>query len=116
MGIEAEKRGTVTIITIGDEFAHLSESLLPQLQSRIQAFVLAADPRVVVLDMQHVSYFTSSLITFLLQLHSEAEKDADAKFAMASLTGYALEILSVSRLTEVFTIYESVDAAVEALS
>ncbi|MDA1017424.1 MAG: STAS domain-containing protein [Planctomycetota bacterium] len=116
MGIAAEKRGTVTVIQLGEEFAHLSESLLPNLQAQVQTIVDSAEPRLIVLDMKHVGYFTSSFITFLLQQHSEAEKNPDAKFALATMTGYAFEILSVSRLTDVFKIFKDVDEAVANLS
>lgn len=115
MGIAAVKNGTVTVVTIGEDFGQLNEAVLPQVQSQVRDHIDAAEPKLIVLDMTHVEYFTSSFITFLLQQNSALDNAEGGSFAMAGLAGYALEILTVSKLDTVFKIFPTVTEAVAGL-
>lgn len=116
MGIEAVKSGAATVITIAKEFGQLNEAVLPQVQSQVRDHIDAADPKLIVLNMSHVEYFTSSFITFLLQQNSMLDNIEGGGFGLAGLEGYALEILTVSRLDTVFKIFPTVEEAVTGLS
>lgn len=68
------------------------------------------DKKPVVVDMSGVSYIDSSGIASLVEGYQMARRNG-TRFALAAASPAALRVLQLARLDTVFTIHETLDAA-----
>jgi anti-sigma B factor antagonist len=68
-----------------------------------------------ILDMSKLSYIDSASLGFLVKAYVTREKNGK-KLVLAGVTGFAKEILAVTKVGSIFEIYPSVEAAESALS
>ncbi len=109
-----ETQHGVTVIQLGPEYENLDESLLDELRASILDVAETADPPKVVLDLSHTKFFGSAFIEIMFR----AWKRVDARggtFALSGLTTYCAEIVEVTHLDRLWTIYPGREAAVTAL-
>jgi anti-sigma B factor antagonist len=67
----------------------------------------------IVVDMSAVNYIDSSGVASLVEAFQVSRKKS-AVFALASVSGAAMRVLSLARLDKVFTIHPTVEAALAA--
>ncbi len=111
-----EKRNDVTCIVLGPAFENLDEQILDSIRQTMLDEAESADPPRVVVDLTHTKFFGSSFIEVLFGIWNHVNGLPGGKFALAGLTDYCVEVLTVTHLDKLWTIYPTRDEAVEALS
>jgi anti-sigma B factor antagonist len=112
--IEQRERDGVPILSLngrlvaGDPVEHLREKLLAMLE-----LCLSLEMRAVVLDCRETSYIDSSALGLLVLAHSRAVK-MNGKLPIFGLNRRGLELLILTKLSTVFTIYEDETSAVNS--
>lgn len=104
----------VTVIHLGPEYENLDESRLDELRSSILDIAETATPPLVVLDLSHTKFFGSAFIEIMFR----AWKRVDVRggtFALSGLTPYCAEVVQVTHLDRLWSIYGDRDGAVAAL-
>jgi anti-anti-sigma factor len=85
----------------------------PAFQERLLQ-TIDAGPNCIVLDLSAVKYISSAGLRALV-VASRKAKDANGKIAIAALQPLVLEVFKISRFDVLFSVYETVDAALTAL-
>ena len=111
-----EKRGDVTCILLGPEFENLDETSLDMIRQKLLDASVAADPPLVVLDMQYTKFFGSSFIEVLFRIWNRQNGLPNGEFAISGLTDYCLEVLQVTHLDKLWKLCDNVDDAVKQIS
>ena len=109
-----EAQDGVTVIHLGPEYENLDESLLDELRSSILDVAETATPPKVVLDLSHTKFFGSAFIEIMFRAWKRLE-GRGGKFALSGLTPYCEEIVEVTHLDRLWTVYPDRGAAVAAL-
>ena len=111
-----EKRGDVTCIVLGPAFENLDEQTLDSIRKTMLEQAEQADPPRIVIDLSHTRFFGSSFIEVLFRIWNRVNGLPGGRFALAGLTDYCIEVLTVTHLDKLWTVYPTLDEAVEALS
>ena len=105
MNVEVTKRGVATVIALSgevdlDSSPRAREALLEAVARRAQ----------VVVDLSAVDYIDSSGVASLVEAYQQARKNSST-FTLATPSEPARRVLELARLDRVFTIHDSMDAA-----
>jgi anti-anti-sigma factor len=105
----------VTVVSFTPVGLNLTESRMPAV---VAAFSQLGDPPSphVVIDLSNVEFFGSSFIEVLFRTWKWVQQAADGQFALAGVNRYCREILEVTNLTSIWTIYSTREQAVAALA
>lgn len=105
----------VTVVSFTPAGLNLTESRMPAV---VAAFSQLGDPPSphVVIDLSNVEFFGSSFIEVLFRTWKWVQQAADGRFALAGVNRYCREILEVTNLTSIWTIYSTREHAVAALA
>lgn len=104
----------VTIIALGPEYENLDEAILDELRKVILDAVANANPPLVVLDLSHTKFFGSAFIEILFRAWNRIEQQ-NGEFCLCGLTTYCAEVIDVTHLNRLWSIYDNREEAVEAL-
>ncbi|MHC4265100.1 MAG: STAS domain-containing protein [Planctomycetota bacterium] len=104
----------VTIITFTQEKI-LEQTDIKALQDSILSVVEQAGPINLILDFSNVQFLSSSVLGLLIRI-SKRVYEAEGQLALCSIIPKIYEIFKITRLTNIFDIYNSIEAATEALS
>jgi anti-anti-sigma factor len=110
-----ETHSDVTVIHLGPEYENLDESLLDELRRVILDVAETATPPKVVLDLSHTKFFGSAFIEIMFRAWNRV-KARGGTFAISGLTEYCSEIVQVTHLDRLWSVYEDRAAAVAALA
>ncbi len=112
--VTTELQDGVTVLSFRPKGVSLTESVMAQVSA---AFTAAADsnPGKVVVDLDQVEFFSSSFIEVLFRLWRQLKKHEQGDFALAGLNTYCQEILDVTNLSSVWSIYPTRRDAITAL-
>lgn len=105
----------VTIIALGPEYENLDDAILEELRKVILDGVANADPPLVVLDLSHTKFFGSAFIEILFRAWNRIEKQEGGEFCLSGLTPYCAEVIDVTHLNRLWSIYDTREEAVAAL-
>lgn len=105
MKMETQERGTTVVVTLAGEI-----DLQQSPNVRRQLMELMFDRRDVLVDLAGVSYIDSSGIACLVEAYQMARKNAN-RFVLVSVSPSVLRVLQLARLDKVFTLVETLDAA-----
>lgn len=105
----------VTVIALGMEYENLDDAVLDDLRKFILDAVAAADPPLVVLDLSHTKFFGSAFIEVLFRAWNRIEKQGGGEFCLSGLTPYCAEVIDVTHLNRLWSIYDTREEAVQAL-
>lgn len=111
---DVDTQDGVTVIHLGPEYENLDESRLDELRSAILDVAETASPPKVVLDLSHTKFFGSAFIEIMFR----AWKRVDVRggtFALSGLTPYCAEVVEVTHLDRLWSIYPDRHQAVSAL-
>ncbi|MFT4558984.1 MAG: anti-sigma B factor antagonist [Planctomycetaceae bacterium] len=111
-----EKHGDVTCIRLGPEFENLDENSLDMIRTAMLDAAAAADPARVLIDLQYTSFFGSSFIEVLFRIWNRVNAIPGGKFGISGLTDYCKEVLEVTHLDKLWSLYPDFDAALNDLS
>lgn len=104
----------VTIIGLGPDYENLDDAVLDDLRKLILNAVDDADPPLVVLDLSHTKFFGSAFIEVLFRAWNRIVKQ-EGEFCLSGLTPYCAEVIDVTHLNRLWSIYKNRDEAVAAL-
>jgi anti-sigma B factor antagonist len=112
---EVIKQDGVTVVVFGRELKNITEDRIPAVS---EAMLEAgdADPPRVALDLTRVEFFSSSFIEVVFRLWNRLNRSPDGRLALCGLTQYCREVLEVTNLDELWTIYPDLESGVAALS
>lgn len=105
----------VTIIALGPEYENLDDVVLEGLRKLILDAVANADPPLVVLDLSHTKFFGSAFIEILFRAWNRIQKQEEGEFCLSGLTPYCAEVIDVTHLNQLWSIYTTRDEAIAAL-
>ncbi len=105
----------VTIIAVGPDYENLDDVLLEELRKVILDTVAHADPPLVVLDFSHTKFFGSAFIEILFRAWNRIVKQESGEFCLCGLTPYCAEVIDVTHLNRLWSIYDTREEAVAAL-
>ncbi|MER6944269.1 STAS domain-containing protein [Nonomuraea sp. NPDC000554] len=110
MEVRRSVRGGVTVIAMG---GRLDSETAPRVQQELEA--LFPDEGLVVLDLSETTYMSSAGLRVLLLIYRQAQRSA-ARLALTGLPPDVREIMDATGFLGFFTVVESVEEAVEALT
>lgn len=114
-GLQIFVEGGVTVISFGKDYAAIDEQKLDAIRAQLLAVTEQGTlPKAVVVDLSHTTFFGSSFIEVLFRIWKRVN-GAGGKFALAGLTGYCLEILTVTHLDTLWKNYPTRAAAIAAV-
>jgi anti-anti-sigma factor len=111
-----ERRGNVTCVVLGRDFENLDEQSVDEIREDLLEKAYAADPPRVLVDLTNVKFFGSSFIEILFQIWTKINGFEEGKFGISGLTKYCTEVLEVTQLDKLWTLYPTVDEAVESMN
>jgi anti-anti-sigma factor len=110
-----EQRNGVTVVLLGPNFENLDEVVLDAASSVILDVSKSADPPLVVIDLSNTQFFGSAFIEILFRAWNRLNSEEGGRFCISGLTPYCREVVEVTHLDRLWTLFETVDEAVAAL-
>jgi anti-sigma B factor antagonist len=107
--------GGVQVLTIGSEAISIDEDNLEEISQQLLDFAVSIPPQIVV-DMQHIEFYGSSFIETLFRMWNRVKSSENGRFGLAGLQPYCREILTITNLDSVWSVFEDVDTAVAEFS
>lgn len=105
MNMDTQEQGGTVVVALAGEI-----DLQHSPNVRRQLMELMFERRDVVVDLAAVSYMDSSGIASLVEAYQMARKNA-TRFVLAAVSQPVMRVLQLARLDKVFTLADSVDAA-----
>lgn len=103
--------GNVTVVVFGDDLKHLDEPSVIDVGQKLLEIADRAPHPFVVLDMHATEFFGSSFIEAVFRLWKKLNTKPGAKFGIAALQPYCREVLEVTHLDKLWSLFESKEAA-----
>src|SRR5271155_2277254 len=107
--------GGVTVVTLGPEYENLEESELETLKVALLEVAERAEPPIIVFDLSHLRFFGSALIEALFRAWNHVKARPGGRLSLCGLTGYCREVVEITHLDQLWSIFETRDEAVQAL-
>jgi anti-sigma B factor antagonist len=107
--------GGVTVVTLGPEYENLEETELETLKVALLEVAEQAAPPVVVLDLSQLRFFGSALIEALFRAWNHLKARPGGRLALCGLSSYCREVVEITHLDQLWSIFETRDEAVSAL-
>jgi anti-anti-sigma factor len=105
----------VTVISLGPEYENLNDAELEDLKGVLLHTAVEADPPLVVLDLSRLRYFGSSFIEALIRAWNHLNARPDGRMSLCGLTANCREVVGITRLDQLWSIFETRDEAVRSL-
>lgn len=106
----------VTVVALGPAYENLDEHILEGVRDVLMDVSNRANPPKVVIDLSHTKFFGSSFIEVLFRLWNRLNTREGGAFAIAGLTPYCAEVLTITHLDTLWRIFPQRSEAVRALS
>ena len=113
---QVTQQSGVTVISLGPEYENLDDHTLDEVREVILKATAEADPPLVVLDLSHTKFFGSAFIEILFRAWNRVNNRERGKFCISGLTPYCAEVIEVTHLDRLWTIFKTRDEAVKALA
>lgn len=105
----------VTVVVFGPDFEKISEDRIAAV-SEVLLQAADAEPPRVVLDLSGTKFFSSSFIEVVFRLWNRLQAKPDSRFGLAEVDQYCAEILQVTNLDHLWTMYATRADAVSAVN
>lgn len=106
----------VTIVLLGPEYEHIDEMNVYELNDQLVAILMTLPHPLLVLDMSPTEFFGSSFIEGLFRVWKRLTPQPGAQLALSGLKPYCHELFTVTHLEQLWPIYETYQAASDALN
>ncbi len=107
--------GLATVVTLGKEYNRLDGASVEDAALILITAAENAQPPVLILDLSHTRFFGSSFIEVLVRAWNVVRHRGQGKFMLVGVNGYCREVLQITHLNDVWPMYDSVGAAMEAI-
>jgi len=106
--LDVSRRGPASVVRLVGSVGMAEASMLSrQLEELVQQ-----PGAVVVIDMEHLDFMCSSGLGALLNAHAKA-RQVQGRLSLANPSPMVMRLLETTRLTNLFTVFPTVDAALE---
>jgi anti-sigma B factor antagonist len=105
----------VTVVTLGPEYESLEETELETLKGTLLDVAERAEPPLVLLDLSQLRFFGSALIEALFRAWNHLKVRPGGQLSLCGLTSYCREVVEITHLDQLWSIFETRDEAVRAL-
>jgi anti-sigma B factor antagonist len=105
----------VTVITLGEEFESLTDLELENLKGTLYDAAAQAEPPLLLLDLSRLRFFGSSFIEALFRAWSQLHTRPGGRMSLCGLTGYCREVVEVTHLDRLWSVFDTRDEAVRGL-
>lgn len=112
--ISVEYTDNATIVAFTDEKI-LEETDVRSLRTSIEAVIDQTSGIHLVLDFRHVKFLSSAVLGLLIRI-SKRIYEQGGELRLCSIHPGIYEVFKITRLTNVFDIYEDVDTAIQSFS
>ena len=112
MLVEFDNRGDICVLRLHGRFATGRDSAY--LRGKTEELKSSGASKILA-DFSQVDYIDSTGIGFLIGIYTSVMKNSTGQFVLANLNRRVREVLELTRLANVMTIYPSEQAALEAL-
>ncbi len=112
--ISIEYRDNATIVAFTDEKI-LEETDVRALREAVESVVDQAPGLHLVLDFRHVKFLSSAVLGLLIRI-SKRVYEQEGELRLCNIHPGIHEVFKITRLTNVFEIYEDVDSATRSFS
>ena len=112
--ITVQYEENVTIIAFTDEKI-LEETVIRALHTSISSVVEQDGPINLILDFCNVQFLSSAVLGLLIRI-SKKVYEGGGQLALCNIIPKIYEVFKITRLTNIFDIYEDIENATEALS
>lgn len=110
-----DRMGEVFVARLGPRYDAFHEAETMQFEEELSKAVAVADSPRLVLDLSKTEYFSSATIETLFRVWKRMEAKESPRMAIAAPTPFCREIVTTSRLDDLWPIYDDVESAVADL-
>ena len=104
----------VTVVRLGTDFASIYESDLARLDG-LRELADTATPARMVIDLANTRYFGSAFISFLMATAGRLKDRGNGQLGISGVKPFATMALEATKADTLLGLFDSVEAAVEAL-
>ena len=112
---DIEQEHGITVAKFRQSFSQLDELAVESVNRKLGELVSLLPQPMLVLDMSQVEFFGSSFIESVFRAWKRLQTRPGAKFAMCRLQPYCREVLEVTHLDQLWTLYATREEAVSKL-
>ncbi len=112
--ISVEYKNDATVVAFTDEKI-LEETDVRTLREAVESIVEQAPGIHLVLDFRHVKFLSSAVLGLLIRI-SKRVYEQDGELRLCNIHPGIYEVFKITRLTNVFEIYEDVESATQSFS
>jgi len=109
--IECREQGSATVLALSGHIATVESQLVSENLERLVSDEVAK----IVVDMKNVDLITSDGLGALIRAR-KSSSEAGGRLVLAGVHGNILDIFRMTRLDKIFSLYDTVDEAVAAVS
>lgn len=110
-----ERHGEIAVVIPSAKVEEMHEALIDQAARMVVTSLREDPPGGIIIDLSQVNYFGSVFVSFLLRCHLVAKK-LGSEIVLAGASEPARELLNLLDLETLWALYETRQAAIEALS
>lgn len=115
-GLDVIEESGVTTLAIGPRFSELDDIMMNELRDPLVSAGLSANPPVILIDLEHTQFFGTVFIEAVFKIWSEIENVAGARLGLCALTEHCREVIDITRLGNLWELYDTRDEALQAMT
>lgn len=108
--IEVSHQGDVIVITVNE--SQLQMYVVPQFLALVEK-AIQSHPKKIIFDLQNVEHIDSSAMGALFRFQKDAESWG-GRIAVTHLSSKVAQVFRITKSEEMFSIYDSVEAALKS--
>ena len=113
--LQSTRHGSTCVAVLGPEYHSLDDDVLGEVE---QFLFRCADPeetKNLVIDLSATTYFGSLFIEVLFRAYSRIKRKG-GRFALSGLRGHVVEVIYISKLQQLWEIFDTADEAVRDMN
>lgn len=112
--LRSDRCGPTQVVHLGSAYNSLNESSVESVEQFLLTCADQPDTKNLVVDLSHTQYFGSRFIEALFRAHNRMKRKG-GKFALSGLQPYPEEVIRISKLDTVWSLFRSAEQAVRSL-
>lgn len=113
--LRSDQHGPTLVVHLGPAYDSLDDSRLHALERDLLACADLKELRNLVIDLSDTKFLGSRFIEVLFRAHNRIKRKG-GRFALSGLQPYPAEVIRVSKLDAIWSLYPTADDAVQALA
>ncbi len=113
--LRSDRFGPTVLVHLGSAYNSLNESSLEKVEKFLLNCADQPDAQNLVVDLSSTQYFGSRFIESLFRAHNRMKRKG-GRFALAGLQPYPEEIIKISKLDSVWSIFKTPTEAIQTMN